>query len=81
MGRALVMMVPSIAEQRPVSDRNKMIAQKRHDLRGVSSGSCAILISSFRGASGLSVVDRVRVRIQETPSNVIRIGQSVVKRG
>lgn len=71
VGRALVMMVPSMAEHRPVSDRDIMIAQKRHDLRAVVSESCAIWVLSFKAAFWLSVVDMVMARIQETPSNVI----------
>ena len=81
VGKTLVIIVPSIVEQRPVSDRDKIMAQKRHNLHRTFSGSCAILVSSFRGASWLSVVDMVRIRIQKTPNNIIRIGQSIVKRG
>jgi len=58
VGRALVIIVPSRADMRPVIIRDAMIAQKRHDVRIVvlSWAATWVVASSFVGNLPLGVV-------------------------
>lgn len=59
VGKALVMIVPSMAEQGPVSDSEKMIVQKCHDfpMRAAVLGLWTNHASSCGGVFWLSAVE------------------------